>query len=70
MLVSFWLFTLAATISLVTIELFAEHSYAGIRCYIKFVYLVRWIVPVVLMHAYIYFKGVLNGYRQSVDGAY
>lgn len=62
----FWLFVLAATISLVTIELFAPSIAMLVfgESTSEFVYLVRWIaLPVVLMHAYIYLKGVLNGYR-------
>jgi len=62
----FWLFVLVASVSFVLIESFA--STIAMLVFGKsssgYVHLVRWIaLPVMLMHGYIFLKGVLNGCR-------
>jgi O-antigen/teichoic acid export membrane protein len=62
----FWLFVLAALISLVLIQTFAPAMAELVfgKNNSENVQLMRWIaLPVILMHAYIFLKGVLNGYR-------
>jgi len=62
----FWLFVLAACISTFVIVLFAPliAMLVFVKSNSEYVHLVRWIaLPVLLMHVYIFLKGILNGYR-------
>lgn len=62
----FWLFFLVAFFSVVLIELFAPTiaALAFGKSDASLVQLIRWIaLPVFLLHAYIYLKSVINGFR-------
>lgn len=63
---TFWLFLLGACFSVVLIELFAPKIAALVfgKNEASLVQLIRWIaLPVFLLHAYIYLKSILNGFR-------
>jgi O-antigen/teichoic acid export membrane protein len=63
---TFWLFLLGACFSVVLIQLFAPKIAALVfgKSDESLVQLIRWIaLPVFLLHAYIYLKSILNGFR-------